>query len=167
MFTHDIIFKGRECGEEKGREREGERGRGARGREEQSHKLPEREKDSGAPVVRAPSSSGPGVQVPVSLSLETGRLVRVPPLGTGGGWDLGTGVGWALAQDAHRAWLGCRQSRGRGVWGLWEGEAPAKTPQCLAQHAHLQLEAPPVPLSAAKAGRAQVTQEEPRGDCHH
>ena len=46
MFTHDIIFKGREWGEERGREREEERGR--TDREERSHKLLEREKDSGA-----------------------------------------------------------------------------------------------------------------------
>lgn len=78
-FIHDIIFRGRECGEEeRGREREKERRRGeSRGKGKASSQGKEREKDSlGTP------SSGSGVQVPVSLSLEVGRLVKVPPLGS-------------------------------------------------------------------------------------
>lgn len=46
----------------------------------------------------------------------------------------------------------------------------AQTPECLAHTLTLermQLDAPQVPPSAAKPRGARVTQEEPRGDCHH
>lgn len=112
--------------------------------------------------MRAPSSSGPGVQVLVSLSLETGRLVKVPPLGSSRGltgaslpgqrWGLGTSSG--SPQGLTRSQQGRRQSRGRGVWGLRERGGPAQTAQCLAQARTLAAQGPPSPTVCSQSQRS-------------
>lgn len=78
--------------------------------------------------------------------------------------------GWAPTQGGVRGKSSeaCRQGKGWSAWRfLEEWRAWLRLQSALPKHTHLQVEAPPVPPFAAKVRGAQVTQEGPRGNCHH